>query len=57
MARKLVLFGAGDIARLAHVYFTTDSKYTVVAWHPTLGRTTRRVDMPRHGDVDLALKL
>ena len=31
--------------------------YTVVAWHPTLGRTTRRVDMPRHGDVDLALKL
>src|SRR5437016_10186040 len=32
MARKLVLFGAGDIARLAHVYFTTDSKYDVVAF-------------------------
>ena len=31
--------------------------YTVVAWHPSLGKTTRKVDMPRHGDVDLALKL
>src|SRR6266567_6657336 len=37
MARKLVLFGAGDIARLAHVYFSTDSKYDVVAF--TVDRT------------------
>lgn len=29
---KLVVFGTGDIARLAHVYFTTDSKYDVVAF-------------------------
>jgi sugar O-acyltransferase (sialic acid O-acetyltransferase NeuD family) len=29
---KLVLFGTGDIARLAHVYFSTDSKYEVVAF-------------------------
>ena len=30
--KKLVVFGTGDIARLAHVYFSTDSKYTVVAF-------------------------
>jgi sugar O-acyltransferase (sialic acid O-acetyltransferase NeuD family) len=29
---KLVLFGTGDIARLAHVYFSTDSSYEVVAF-------------------------
>jgi sugar O-acyltransferase (sialic acid O-acetyltransferase NeuD family) len=29
---KLVIFGAGDIARLAHYYFTTDSPYEVVAF-------------------------
>lgn len=29
---KLVVFGTGDIARLAHVYFTTDSTYEVVAF-------------------------
>jgi sugar O-acyltransferase (sialic acid O-acetyltransferase NeuD family) len=29
---KLVLFGTGDIARLAHVYFSTDSAYEVVAF-------------------------
>ncbi len=29
---KLVLFGAGDIARLAHFYFTTDSEHEVVAF-------------------------
>jgi sugar O-acyltransferase (sialic acid O-acetyltransferase NeuD family) len=29
---KLVLFGTGDIARLAHVYFSTDSKHEVVAF-------------------------
>src|SRR5690242_538889 len=30
--KKLVIFGTGDIARLAHVYFSTDSKYKVVAF-------------------------
>lgn len=30
--RKLVVFGTGDIARLAHVYFSTDSPYEVVAF-------------------------
>ena len=31
-SRKLILFGTGDIARLAHVYFSTDSAYDVVAF-------------------------
>lgn len=29
---KLVIFGAGDIARLAHYYFTYDSEHEVVAF-------------------------
>src|SRR5262245_36691509 len=29
---KLVIFGAGDIARLAHHYFSTDSRHEVVAF-------------------------
>jgi sugar O-acyltransferase (sialic acid O-acetyltransferase NeuD family) len=29
---KVVIFGAGDIARLAHFYFTTDSDHEVVAF-------------------------
>ena len=29
---KLVIFGAGDIARLAHYYFTNDSEHQVVAF-------------------------
>jgi sugar O-acyltransferase (sialic acid O-acetyltransferase NeuD family) len=29
---KLVIFGAGDIARLAHYYFTRDSSHDVVAF-------------------------
>jgi len=29
---KLVVFGAGDIARLAHFYFSTDSQHEVVAF-------------------------
>ncbi len=32
MSNKLVIFGAGDIAQLAHYYFTTDSTYEVVAF-------------------------
>ena len=29
---KIVVFGAGDIARLAHFYFSTDSEHQVVAF-------------------------
>ncbi len=32
MKRRLVIFGSGDIAQLAHYYFTTDSSYDVVAF-------------------------
>jgi sugar O-acyltransferase (sialic acid O-acetyltransferase NeuD family) len=39
---KLVIFGAGDIARLAHVYFTRDSDHDVVAF--TVDRAYRQTD-------------
>jgi sugar O-acyltransferase (sialic acid O-acetyltransferase NeuD family) len=32
MKNPLVIFGSGDIAQLAHYYFTTDSEYDVVAF-------------------------
>lgn len=32
MKKSLVIFGAGDIAQLAHFYFSTDSEYEVVAF-------------------------
>ncbi|MAZ66597.1 MAG: transferase [Kangiellaceae bacterium] len=32
MIKKIVIFGAGDIAQLAHYYFTYDSDYEVVAF-------------------------
>ncbi|BAV51742.1 hexapaptide repeat-containing transferase [Mesorhizobium loti] len=32
MKRPIVIFGAGDIAELAHYYFTRDSSYDVVAF-------------------------
>lgn len=32
MTRQLVIFGSGDIAELAHFYFSTDSEYEVVAF-------------------------
>jgi sugar O-acyltransferase (sialic acid O-acetyltransferase NeuD family) len=32
MKQPLVIFGAGDIAQLAHYYFSTDSNYEVVAF-------------------------
>lgn len=32
MKRPLVIFGAGDIAQLAHYYFSHDSEYEVVAF-------------------------
>ena len=30
--------------------------YTVIAWHPSFGRVTRRVEVPHHGDAQVALK-
>lgn len=32
MKKPLVIFGSGDIARLAHFYFSTDSEYKIVAF-------------------------
>ena len=32
MNKPLVIFGSGEIAQLAHYYFTTDSEYDVVAF-------------------------
>jgi len=32
MKKQLVIFGSGDIAQLAHYYFSTDSNYKVVAF-------------------------
>lgn len=32
MKKNLVIFGTGDIAQLAHFYFSTDSAYNVVAF-------------------------
>ena len=32
MKKPLVIFGSGDIAQLAHYYFSTDSNYDVVAF-------------------------
>lgn len=32
MGKPLVIFGSGDIAQLAHYYFSTDSEYEVVAF-------------------------
>ena len=32
MKKPLIIFGAGDIAQLAHFYFSTDSNYEVVAF-------------------------
>jgi sugar O-acyltransferase (sialic acid O-acetyltransferase NeuD family) len=39
---NIVIFGTGDIARLAHFYFTTDTEHTVVAF--TVDRHFRQVD-------------
>jgi sugar O-acyltransferase (sialic acid O-acetyltransferase NeuD family) len=32
MNKQLIIFGCGDLAQLAHFYFTTDSEYEVVAF-------------------------
>jgi sugar O-acyltransferase (sialic acid O-acetyltransferase NeuD family) len=46
---RLIIFGAGDIARLAHYYFTRDSEHEVAAF---------TVDQKyRHGDTFLDLPL
>ena len=39
---KLIIFGAGDIARLAHFYFTRDSEHDVVAF--TVDQKYREAD-------------
>ncbi len=44
MKNKLVIFGSGDIAQLAHYYFTNDSLYDVVAFTvDSEYKTVRRV--------------
>ena len=32
MKKRLIIFGSGDIAQLAHFYFSADSEYQVVAF-------------------------
>ena len=39
---KIVIFGTGDIARLAHFYFSSDSEHEVVAF--TVDAEYRRAD-------------
>ena len=45
---KLIVFGAGDIARLAHFYFSTDSDHEVVAFtvDATYRQSDRFLDLP-----------
>ena len=40
MKKPLIIFGAGDIAQLAHFYFCTDSNYEVVAFTVDAGYLT-----------------
>ena len=40
---KVVIFGAGDIARLAHFYFTRDTDHEVVAF--TVDKSTARLNV------------
>jgi sugar O-acyltransferase (sialic acid O-acetyltransferase NeuD family) len=47
MKKRLVIFGAGDIAQLAHFYFSTDSDYEVVAF------TVDRAYLPAENFCDL----
>jgi len=37
MKKKLIIFGSGEIAQLAHFYFSTDSEYEVVAFSVDAG--------------------
>ena len=52
---KLVVFGAGDIARLAHFYFTGDSDHEVVAFtvDPAFRTADRFMDLPLVGSDDI----
>lgn len=40
--KALVIFGSGDIAQLAHYYFTTDSEYDVLAFTVDLAYQTEK---------------
>nr|WHW29468.1 putative acetyltransferase [uncultured bacterium] len=42
MKKRLVIFGAGEVAQLAHFYFSTDSDYEVVGF--TVDRAYRKAD-------------
>lgn len=52
---KLVVFGAGDIARLAHFYFTRDSDHEVVAFtvDPAFRTADRFMDLPLVSSDDI----
>lgn len=43
MKKKLVIFGSGDIAQLAHLYFSTDSEYEVVAFTVDVAYLTKTI--------------
>ena len=42
MTKRLIIFGSGDIAQLAHFYFSTDSEYEVVAFTVDTAYLTNR---------------
>jgi sugar O-acyltransferase (sialic acid O-acetyltransferase NeuD family) len=42
MKKPLIIFGSGDIAQLAHYYFSTDSNYEVVAFTVDAGYLTEK---------------
>jgi len=48
MNKSLVIFGTGDIAQIAHFYFSTDSKYDVVAFTVNAEYLTKKTfcDLP-----------
>lgn len=52
---RLVLFGAGDIARLAHFYFTRDSQHEVVAFtvDPAYRTADSFLDLPLVGSDEI----
>ena len=42
MKKRLIIFGTGDIAKLAHYYFSTDSDYQVVAFTADAAYITKK---------------
>jgi sugar O-acyltransferase (sialic acid O-acetyltransferase NeuD family) len=56
--RRLVIFGAGDIARLAHYYFTNDSTYEVVGFTVDRGFRTAAefLDLPFVDTEEVAVR-